>query len=162
MAVTVARVQVLAFRLRRQHLMRRLGTASMVDVTATCSVRNSPPGSAQIALLARVNGVSEDGVSAALADRSLVEIIGPRMVPALVRPQDVAVFTVGGNGTDDESLRETLGKVAASGLAEAGIRPTDALARVVEAAHAELASGARGKAQLSAAMTARLPESMSL
>lgn len=162
MAVTTARRQVLAFRLRRQHLARRLGAARMADVTATCSVRNSPPGSAQAALLARVNGVSEDLVSAALSDRRLVEVHGPRMVPALVRPEDAAVFTVGGVSTDDASLGETLGKVTARKLAEAGIRPTDALTRVVEAAHAELAGGARGKGDLSAAMTARLPESMSL
>jgi hypothetical protein len=84
------------------------------------------------------------------------------MVPALVRPEDVAVFTVGGIGTDDASLRETVGKGVAKRLAEAGIRPTDALTRVVEAAHAELAGGARSTAELSAAMTARLPESMSL
>ena len=139
MAVTTARRQVLAFRLRRQHLARRLGAARMADVTATCSVRNSPPGSAQVALLARVNGVSQDRVSAALSDRRLVEVHGPRMVPALVRPEDMAVFTVGGIGTDDASLRETLGKVTAGRLAEADIRPTDALNRVVEAAHAELA-----------------------
>lgn len=162
MAVTATRRQVLAFRLRRQHLVRRLGAASMADATAACGVRNSPPGSAQVALLARVNGVSEDRVSAALADRRLVEVYGPRMVPALVRPQDVAVFTVGGFGTDDESLREALGRNAASQLAAAGIGPTDALTRVVEAAQAELAGGARGKGELSAAMTARLPESMSL
>jgi DNA glycosylase AlkZ-like len=162
MEVTTARRQVLAFRLRRQHLVRRLGAARMADVTATCSVRNSPPGSALVALLARVNGVSEDLVSAALSDRRLVEVHGPRMVPALVRPQDVAVFTVGGIGTDDASLRETFGKVTARRLAEADITPTDALTRVVEAAHAELAGGARGKGDLSAAMTARLPESMSL
>jgi len=74
----------------------------------------------------------------------------------------VAVFTVDGIGTDDASLRETFGKVTARRLAEADIRPTDALTRVVEAAHAELAGGARGKGDLSAAMTARLPESMSL
>lgn len=162
MTVTTARKQVLAFRLGRQHLTRRLGAARMAEVTATCSVRNSPPGSAPVALLARVNGVSEDRVSAALSDRRLVEVHGPRMVPALVRPEDVAVFTVGGIGTDDASLRETFGKVTARRLAEADIRPTDALTRVVEAAHAELAGGARGKGDLSAAMTARLPESMSL
>jgi hypothetical protein len=98
----------------------------------------------------------------ALSDRRLVEVPGPRMVPALVRPEDVAVFTVGGIGTDDVSLRETFGKVTARRLAEADIRPTDALTRVVEAAHAELAGGVRGKGELSAAMTARLPESMSL
>lgn len=162
MAVTSARGQVLAFRLGRQHLVRRLGAASMADAIATCSMRNSPPGSAQVALLARVDGASEDRVSEALSDRRLVEVYGPRMVPALVRPQDVAVFTVGGIGAGDESLRETLGKVAASRLAEVDIRPTDALTRVVEAARAELAGGARGKGELSAAMTARLPESMSL
>lgn len=113
-------------------------------------------------MLARVDGVSEDLVPAALLDRRLVEVHGPRLVPALVRPEDVAVFTVGGIGADDASLRETFGKVTARRLAEAGIRPTDALTRVVEAAHAELAGGARGKGDLSAAMTARLPESMSL
>jgi hypothetical protein len=57
--VTTDRKQVLAFRLRRQHLTRRLGAARMADVTASCGVRNSPPGSAQVALLARVNGVSQ-------------------------------------------------------------------------------------------------------
>lgn len=162
MAVTTARTQVLAFRLRQHHLARRLGAARMAEVTATCNVRNSPPGSAQVALLARVNGVSEDRVSAALSDRRLVEVHGPRMVPALVRPEDMAVFTVGGIGADDPSLRETFGKVTATRLAEADIRPAEALARVVEAAHAELAGGARGKGELSAALTARLPESMSL
>lgn len=158
MAVTTTRRQVLAFRLRRQHLARRLGSARMADATATCSLRNSPPGSAQVALLARVNGVSEDRVSAALSDRSLVEIHGPLMVPALVRPEDVPVFTVGGIGTDDASLREKFGKAAAKALAQAGIRPTDALTRVVEAARAELAGAVRSTSELSAAMTARLPE----
>jgi hypothetical protein len=161
-AVTATRTQVLAFRLRRQHLVRRLGTARMADATATCGVRNSPVGSAQVALLARVNGVSQDRVSAALSERSLVEVQDPRMVPALVRPEDLAVFTIGGIGTDDASLREKFGRVAAKALAEADIRPIDALNRVIEAAHAELAGGVRGTAELSAALTARLPEPMSL
>lgn len=162
MAVTAARRQVLAFRLRQQHLARRLGAARMADATATCSVRNSPAGSAQVALLARVNGVSEDRVCAALSGRSLVEVQDPRLVPALVRSEDVAVFTVGGIGIDDASLREKFGRAAAKALAAAGIRPIDALNRVVEAAHAELAGGVRGTGELSAAMTARLPEPMSL
>jgi hypothetical protein len=161
-AVTATRTQVLAFRLRRQHLVRRLGTARMADATATCGVRNSPVGSAQVALLARVNGVSQDRVSAALSERSLVEVQDPRMVPALVRPEDLAVVTIGGIGTDDASLREKFGRVAAKALAEADIRPIDALNRVIEATHAELAGGVRGTAELSAALTARLPEPMSL
>ncbi len=161
MVVTTTRRQVLAFRLRRQHLARRLGAARMAEATATCSMRNSPPGSAQVALLARVTGVSEERMSAALSDRRLVEVHDPRMVPALVRPEDMAVFTVGGIGTD-ASLREKFGRVTAKALAAADISPTDALTRVVEAARAELAGGARGTGELSAAMTARLPEPMSL
>ena len=82
MAVTAARRQVLAFRLRQQHLARRLGAARMAEATATCSVRNSPPGSAQVALLARVNGVSEDRVSAALTDRHR-----PSLKPTKARKQ---------------------------------------------------------------------------
>jgi hypothetical protein len=130
----------------------------MADATATCGVRNSPPGSAQVALLARVNGVSEHRVSAALSGRRLVEVHGPLMVPALVRPEDLAVFTVGGAGADAESLRAKFGKAAAAALAGANIGPADALNRVVDAARAELAGGVRGTGELSAAMTARLPE----
>lgn len=161
-AVATTRRQVLAFRLGRQHLVRRLSAARMADAAATCGVRNSPAGSAQVALLARVNGLLEDRVSAALSGRSLVEVQDPRLVPALVRSEDVAVFTVGGIGIDDASLREKFGRGAAKALAVAGIRPVEALNRVVEAAHAELAGGVRGAGELSAAMTARLPEPMSL
>src|SRR6185369_11555808 len=101
-------------------------------------------------------------VSAALSERSLVEIQDPRLVPALVRREDMAVFTVGAFGTDDASLREKFGRAAAKALAAAGIKPIDALNRVVDAAHVELAGGVRGTGDLSAAMTARLPEPMSL
>jgi hypothetical protein len=161
-AVTATRERVLAFRLRRQNLVRRLVAGRMPDAIAACGVRNSPPGSAQVALLARVDGVSAERVSAALADRSVVEVHDPRMVPALVPAEDLAVFTVGGVGTDDASLREKFGVVAAKALAQAGISATDALALVVEAARAELAGGVRATGELSAAMTARLPEPMSL
>ena len=160
--MTVTRRQVLAFRLRRQQLARRLAATRMAEVVATCGVRNSPPGSAQVALLARVNGVSADRVAAAVSDRSLAEVEDARLVPTLVRPEDVAVFTVGGISTDDASLCEKFGRAVAKALAAAGISPLDALHRVVEAAHAELAGGVRGTAELSAAMTARLPEPMSL
>lgn len=162
MAVTTTRKRVLAFRLRRQHLARRLGAARLAEATATCGVRNSPAGSAQVALLARVNGVTEGRVSAELSERRLVEVHDARMVPAVVRPEDVAVFTVGGMDTDDASLREKFGPVATKALAAADVRPADALSQVLEAARAEVAAGARGTAELSAAMTARLPEPMSL
>jgi hypothetical protein len=160
-ALTTTREHVLAFRLRRHHLTLRLGEARITDAVAACSVRNTPPGSAQAALLARVNGVSADQVSAALSDKTLVEVHGPRMTPALVRPEDVAVFTVGGISAGDASLRLTIGEITSKRLAEDGIGPDDALTRVVDAARAELKGGARARGALSAALTARLPQSMS-
>jgi len=134
----------------------------MTEAVAACSVRNSPPGSAQAALLARVNGISEDRVSAALSDKTLVEVHGPRMAAALVPREDLAVFTVGGIDADDASLRATIGEFTCKRMADSGIGPSEALTRVVDAAHAELAGGARARGELSAAITARLPEAMSL
>lgn len=160
--VTTTRSRVLAFRLRRHHLVRRLSATKLADVVGTCGVRNSPAGSAQVAMLARVNRLAGDRVSTALSSKSLVEVQDPRLVPALVRPEDLEVFTVGGVGTDDASLRQKFGTVAAKALAAAGIRPIDALNDVLKAARAELAGGVRGTGELSAAMTARLPEPMSL
>lgn len=156
------RAHVLAFRLRRHNLAQRLGEARMAEAVAACSIRNTPPGSALSALAARVNGVSEDATSAALAGKTLVEVLGPRMIPAFVCPGDVAVFTVGGVSTDEASLRVTMGEKASGRLAADGIGLGDALTQVIDATRAELKGGARARGDLSEALTARLPEAMSL
>jgi len=157
----VTRAQVLAFRLRRHHLSRRLSEARMADAVRACSIRNSPPGSAVLALLARTGGGSDERVTAALSARTMAEVLGPRMRPALIHRDDVAVFTVGGVSVDDASLRVTIGGGPSTNLAGDGIRPTDALSQVIDATRDELAGGARARGDLSAALTARLPDSMS-
>lgn len=162
MPLTTTRTHVLAFRLRRHHLARRLSAEQLADAVAACGVFNSPPGSALPALAARVNGVSERLVGGALTGKALVEVLGPRMNPTLVRPDDVAVFTVGGVSVDPESLRVMMGPKASRQLAMDGIELGDALTRVTDAAKTELEGGARTRGELSAALTARLPKAMSL
>ena len=53
MAQTSTRRQVLAFGHQRHHLTRRLGQGRLADAAAACGIRNTPPGSAPAALLAR-------------------------------------------------------------------------------------------------------------
>ena len=162
MSLTTTRTHVLAFRLRRHHLAQRLSAAQVADAVAACGIWNSPPGSALAALAARVEGVSENLMSVALTGKTLVEVLGPRMVPVLTRPDDVAVFTVGGVSADRESLRVAMGPKASRQLAMDGIELGDALTRVTDAARTELEGGARARGDLSSALTACLPKAMSL
>lgn len=162
MPLTTTRTHVLAFRLRRHHLAQRLSAGHMADAVAACGIWNSPPGSALMALAARVDGVSENLMSGALTGKALVEVLGPCLVPVLARPDDTAVFTVGSVSPDQDSLRVTIGPKASRQLAMDGIELGDALTRVADAARTELEGGARTRGDLSAALTARLPKAMSL
>jgi Winged helix DNA-binding domain len=156
--VPTSRENVLAFRQRRQHLDRRLPEARLAEVAADCcGLRNSPPGSAGAALAARSTGA----VAEALADGSLVEVLGPRLVPTLVRPEDVALLTVGTMPADERALVDTVGPQAAKDLEAAGIGLADAVRQLTEVAEDELAAGPLPRGELSAAMTRRLPEAMS-
>ena len=157
-----SRDSALAFRQRRQHLDRRLPPARLADVTADCcGLPNSPPGSADAALAARLTTRSPATVTEALADGSLVEVLGPRLVPTLVRPEDVALLTVGAMPAAERALADTVGPQAAKDLKAAGIGLADAVRQLTEAAEDELAAGPLGRGELSAAMTRRLPEAMS-
>ena len=160
--MAISRESVLAFRLRRQHLDRRLPPARLAEVAADCcGLRNSPPGSADAALAARLTGRATASVAEALAAGSLVEVLGPRLVPTLVRAEDVALLTVGTMPADERALADTVGPQAATDLRAAGIGLADAVRQLTEAAEDELAAGPLARGELSAAMTRRLPEAMS-
>jgi Winged helix DNA-binding domain len=159
--VRTARDQVLAFRLRRQHLDRRLPADALADMVAAGGIRNTPAGSAPAALAARLTGLDPGTVPAALADGSLVEVLGPRQVPTLVLPADVTVFTAGAMPAQEAALRDALGENAAKALAAGGIGLADAVRLVAEAARQELAAGPRTRGSLSAALTRRLPDALS-
>ena len=70
--MTVSRGQVIAFRLHTQHLSERLGAKGLLDAAGSCGVQNSPPGSALLALHARVRGISQARLDEAVAGKTLV------------------------------------------------------------------------------------------
>ncbi len=159
--VQVSREHVLAFRVRRQHLDRRLPAGAPAEAVAVCGIRTTPAGTATAALAAQVAGLGTDTVPAALQDGSLVEVLGPRQVPTLVLPADVTVLTAGAPPAEDTGLRDALGENSAQALTAAGIGLADAVRQVAAAARDELAAGARTRGSLSATLTRRLPAAMS-
>jgi hypothetical protein len=132
--------------LHRRLPAARLGTA----VADCCGIRNSPPGSADAALEARLNGLAAGTVAGALAGGSLVEVLGPRLVPTLARPEDLGLLTVGALPAEERALTDLVGPVTANELAAAGIGLADAVRQLTETARAELATGPRTRAATSA------------
>lgn len=96
MSVKITRDQVIAFRLEVQNLNRRVDERSLVDAAGVCGVQNSPPGSALLALNARVSGVSREALNNAISeDRSLVQSWCMRGAPFYFPLTDLPVFTTG-------------------------------------------------------------------
>jgi hypothetical protein len=69
----LSRDAVLAFRLAAHHLDSRVPETALLDVATVCAVQNSPPGSALVALNARVAGVSADLLDELLVRRKTLD-----------------------------------------------------------------------------------------
>jgi hypothetical protein len=91
-AVTVERVR--AFRLARQRLDERAPAGSLLEVVRSlCGVHAQLASSAELALWARIDGVTREEVRAALEEeRSLVKTWAMRGTLHLVTPDDLAVI----------------------------------------------------------------------
>lgn len=61
-AAKVRTRDVIAFRLHAHHLTKRRPADGLHEVAGACGIQNSPPGSALLALHARVQDVSRDRV----------------------------------------------------------------------------------------------------
>jgi hypothetical protein len=95
-AVTVSRDHVVAFRLGAHHLVERQGADALLDVAGRCAVQDSPPGSALLALHARLRGVTPELVDRAVAEqKSLLRTWSMRGAPYWFPTADAAVFTAG-------------------------------------------------------------------
>src|ERR1044072_2438325 len=94
--IRVSREQALGVRLAGHHLAERESLKSLEGVAAACGVRNTPPGSAALGLLGRLDGLMPDGFDSALeAKGKLVEVLSVRISPLLAPRRDVDVFTIG-------------------------------------------------------------------
>lgn len=96
MADRVSRDEVIRFRLSAHHLTQRLGGDGLLDAAAACGVQNSPPGSALLALGARVQDLTESQLDAAVAEqRTLLQTWSVRGAPFFFPTTDAHVFTTG-------------------------------------------------------------------
>jgi hypothetical protein len=127
---TITREQILAFRLQRHNLARRLVAGSLAAdplaaAAAVCGIQNSPPGSALLSLGARVAGVSGvDLDRALLEDRLLVQVWSVRAAPLILPATDAAVFTRGLLPEGEDELRFLM-RGAGEHLQRAGLAATD-------------------------------------
>lgn len=124
-----ARSQILGFRLASHHLAARLPAGSLLTAAGACGVQNTPPGTAALALHARVAGPAPDDIDRALAvDKTLLQAWSMRAAPYVFPTADAVVFMAGVLPKDEESLRAfILG--AGAGLDRVGISATDLVAR---------------------------------
>src|ERR671911_94093 len=105
----VSAEQAVAYRVAAHHLHDRLAAGSLVDAAATCGVQDTPPGSAAVALAARVNRLRPSDVEDALLDdRSLIRLLGLRGAAHVVPRRDGTVFGPGALAAGEESLHEQL------------------------------------------------------
>lgn len=114
MSVRVNGEQIRAFRLRGHGLDESSEaatdpTAAMLDAAGRCGVQNSPPGSALLALDARVGALSAAHFEGAIAeDRSLLQTWSLRGAPYLFPTADAALFTSGVLPPTEEAARRFL------------------------------------------------------
>ena len=92
----VSRSDVIAFRLNAHHLIERLDENGLLDAARRCGIQNSPPGSALLALHARVRNITQEQVREAVAEeKSLLQTWCMRGSPFYFPAADAPVFTIG-------------------------------------------------------------------
>ncbi|MFE6735941.1 winged helix DNA-binding domain-containing protein [Microbacterium sp. NPDC057650] len=124
-----ARDEIVAFRLGAHHLAERLGEGRLLQAAAACGVQNSPPGSALLALNARVQSVTPRSLDAAIDDRSMLQTWAMRGAPFFFPTADAATFTAGVLPTTEAALRRFVLGVGPS-ADDLGLTVTQAVDRV--------------------------------
>ena len=102
----VSKCDVIAFRLGAHYLTERLGENGLLDAAGRCGIQNSPPGSALLALHARVRNLTQEQLADAVAEeKSLLQTWCMRGSPFYFPASDAPVFTTGVLPPTDEAMR---------------------------------------------------------
>lgn len=129
MPETVSSRQVIGFRLHAHHLDERLAEDALLDAAGRCAIQDSPPGSALLAISARVDGVTRARVEDAVAtDKSLMQTWSLRGAPFCFPTADAPVFTTGALPPTEEGMGHLLPGVVRS-LDRLGMTVTEAVER---------------------------------
>jgi hypothetical protein len=92
--------------LNSHHLAERLPPGSLLEAAGACGIQNTPPGSANVALNARVAGLSLHEIDQVLTTgKSLLQAWSLRGAPYVFPACDAKVFTLGLLPASEESLR---------------------------------------------------------
>ena len=142
-----SREQVLAFRLARHRVTERAGDAASA---AFPGLQDTPPGSAGAALAARAE-VGPEGLD------ELVVVPSLRGAATAVAPEDLALFTLGLEPSDEEEAKHLTGN-AWKDLDEH--TAMEALDIASEAVRDVLAGGPLIKGEFHRALTERVPEDL--
>ncbi|MDQ5841217.1 MAG: winged helix DNA-binding domain-containing protein [Chloroflexota bacterium] len=109
MADRVSKRDAIAFRLGAHHLTERLGEGGLLDAAGRCGIQNSPPGSALLALHARVRNLTQEQLAHAVAEeKSLLQTWCMRGSPFYFPASDAPVFTTGVLPPTEEAMRHLL------------------------------------------------------
>jgi hypothetical protein len=150
------REQALAFRLEGHHLAARLPPGSLLRAAGACGLQNTPPGSAALALHARVADFSPGELEQALLkEKTLLQAWSLRAAPRLFPTEEASVFTLGLLPNDEEGLRFFIYGVEAA-LDKIGISATETLQLVSAALLEELDGRLLTKDALGAALARRI------
>lgn len=137
----VSKNDVIAFRLGAHHLTERLGEGGLLDAAGRCGIQNSPPGSALLALHARVQNLTQEQVAGAVADeKSLLQTWCMRGAPFYFPASDGPVFTTGVLPPTEEAMRHLV-----PGAEQALDKLNMSLIEAVELAGAEVSDVLSGR-----------------
>jgi hypothetical protein len=149
--------RVRAVRGEAHHLTDDAPAASLVEAAAVCGLQDTQPGSAALALAARVPGAEPDDVSRAIFDdRSLVVAWSRRGSPCVVPSADLAVFTLGLRPDDEESWRDAIPGFVAH-LDTVQMTATELVSAVSDAIVDVLDGRELTKRELGAALAPKMP-----
>ena len=151
--MSLDRRRVLAFRLAAQGLTAR--DATLEGVAAGWSLQDSPPGTAALALHARVAGLDPGALDAALQQRTLVRMYNARTATAVVPAAEAAAFAAAHAPRDEPALRAVLGSAVPDDY-----DPYEATERGVVAIREALDGRALSRDDLHEELRRRLPEEL--
>lgn len=154
MRARVTREQIIGFRLAGHRLDHpeddrggnsggdSRGGPAILDAAGRCGAQNSPPGSAVLALAARVPGLTRDAFTRAVgAERSLLQTWSLRGAPYVFPHTDAALFTAGVLPPTEAAARRFLPGVVPA-LDELGLT----LGEATDLLEAEIDAVLRGRA----------------
>lgn len=121
---------VVAFRMNAQHLTARLPAGGLLAAAGACAIQNSPPGSAPLALHARVNQMTRARFDdAGDVHKTLLQTWCMRGAPFYFPTADEAIFTAGVLPPTEPAQRHLI-KGVTPALDALGMSLTDAVGYV--------------------------------